>query len=229
MKRTLLSATAAAAAMAAVMPLAAPAHHQPGHEGGGDSLSIAAAPSPVLWANATTITGKLKGPDHAGKAVELQHRPHPFTDPYQIVSTTTTNNDGEYSFTIAPARHTIYRTVLKASPDQRSEELLMGVLMRINKKVTDRTPKRGRFVTFYGAVAPAHDGNPVHIQRLGSDGVYRTVASTRLTDAGERYPTNSFYEGRVRVRRDGTYRVTVLADADHGENSTRTVRLDAHR
>lgn len=227
MKRTLLSVTVSAAALAAAMPLAAPAHHEPGHEGGDkNDLSIAATPSQVLWASTTTISGRLKGRDHDGQEIELQHRPHPFTDTYRIVSTTATNSDGNYSFTIAPARHTIYRTVVKAEPDKRSAELLMGVLMRVNRRVTDRTPTRGQAVTFYGAVAPAHDGHRVQIQRQGSDGVYRTVATARLTDAGERYPTNSFYERKLRIRRDGTFRVLVPADADHGENTTRSVRLD---
>jgi hypothetical protein len=229
MKRALLTLTAAAAILATAMPLAAPAHHEPGHEGGDDEktdLTIAAAPSPVLWSDATTITGRLKGRDHDGATIELQYRPHPFTDPYRVVSTTVTNDDGDYSFTIAPARHTIYRTVVQAEPDKRSPELLMGVRMRINRGVSDRTPRRGQRVRFFGAVAPAHDGHPIQIQRRGSDGVYRTVATTRLTDAGERYSTNSFYGRRVRVRRDGRYRVVVPADADHGGNTTASVRLD---
>ena len=98
--------------------------------------------------------------------------------------------------------------------------------MRINRRVTDRTPSRGQVVTFYGAVAPAHDGLTVRIQRRGSDRVYRTVARATLTDAGERFPTNSFYERDLRIRRDGRFRVLVERDEDHTGNTSPSVRLD---
>jgi hypothetical protein len=228
MKRALLSATAAAGALAVAIPLSAPAHHQPGHEGGGQpgELTIAAAPNPVLWANTTTISGRLKGAENSGRTIELQQNPHPYPGPFRILAKTTTNARGEYTFAIAPARHTIYRTVARTSPVRTSAELRVRVRVRINRRVTDRTPARGRQVTFYGAVAPAHDGAIIRIQRRGGDGAYRTVARTRLTDAGERFPTNSFYERKLRIRRDGTFRALIGRDEDHAGNKSRRVRLD---
>lgn len=232
MKRGALTIAAVAAATGLAIPLAATAHHKPGHTGGDTTarLSIAADPEPVLWGNNATISGRLRGPENAGRAIELQHDPHPYGADYNPdpLARTTTNAQGFYSFTIAPARNTNYRAVATGETRHLSENFKLHVRMRINRTVSDRTPRRGSRITFVGAVAPAHDGGVIRIQRLASDGIYRTVARTTLTDAGDRFPTNSFYERRLRIRRDGTYRVQVKGDADHSGNSTRPVRIDVH-
>lgn len=52
-----------------------------------------------------------------------------------------------------------------------------------------------------------------------------TVARTTLRDAGE---ATSTYSRRVRVSRDGVYRVKVAGDTDHVNGISRLRTLTAH-
>jgi hypothetical protein len=232
MKRTVLATAAAVAAIGLAIPLSATAHHKPGHEGGDTTslITIAAEPEPVLWGDNTVISGRLKGPDNGGVAVDLQQDPYPYGSEYnaEILARATTNAQGYYTFTIAPGQNTNYRAIARTDPPRMSQNLKVHSQMRINRRVTDRTPKRGQIVTFYGAVVPAHDGRTVYIQRRGSDGAFHTLARTKLTDAGDEFPTNSFYERDVRIRRGGVFRVQVRKDANHVGNESGTVRLRTH-
>ena len=63
------------------------------------------------------------------------------------------------------------------------------------------------------------------IQRRTSTGTFATVRRTRLRAASR----CSVYSRRLRVFRDGTFRVVVAADASHARGFSRTRSLDAHR
>jgi hypothetical protein len=63
----------------------------------------------------------------------------------------------------------------------------------------------------------------VSIQRRSSDGRFRTVSRTTLKDA----TSCSTYSRRVRIRRDGTYRVTT-DDAARARGYSRARFLNAH-
>ena len=229
MKRVPLKALAAATALAMTAPLVATADHKPGHPAkpppGTGNLSIAAAPNPVLFGRAVTISGRLRGGDNAGKTIVLQHDPYPYATEYnpRPVETTTTNADGDYTFTVTPEVNTNYRTVARVDPEARSDNQTVGVKMRITRTVSDATPRRGQVVTFTGTVKPAHDGRTVYIQRRRSDGTWRTVATDRLDAAPGDVST---YERDLRINRDGTFRVKVNTHADHIGNKTRRIRLD---
>jgi serine protease len=230
MRKTALTATVVAIGAAIAMPLGASADHKPGHNPGGDGgnpeLTISATPNPVLWANAVTITGRLRGPDNGGKTVELQSNPFPYPGPYETLASKTTDAQGDYSFQAVPARYTDYRVVARTSPDVTSGEVRARVRMRINRRVSDTTPDVGQVVTFTGRVAPAHDGRTVYVQRRNARGVWRTKASATLVDSGDAKPANSAYSAELRVNRDGVYRVLIRRDEDHLGNKTRRVRLD---
>lgn len=230
MRRALVALAGSAAALALVIPLAATAHHKPGHEGGDTTglLTIDAAPNPVLWGASTTISGRLRGPENNGRTIDLQHDPHPYGTDYNPtpLARTTTNGDGYYTFTVAPGRNTNYRVVARVDPERFSENVKVGVRMNITRRVSDRTPRRGQRVTFSGRVTPAHDDRVVRIQRLGSDGVFRTVARTRTEDAGEDSPRRSVYERRLRIFRDGVFRAQISGDDDHRGNASSPVQLD---
>lgn len=229
MRKTFLMAAVVAVGAAIALPLGASADHKPDHDPGGGAnqdLTIAATPNPVLWARAVTITGDLRGPDDAGKTVELQSNPWPYPGPFEPVSTATTNAQGEYTFKTVPSRYTDYRVVAKTSPEVVSDQVRVRVRMRINRRVSDTTPDVGQVVTFRGNVSPAHDGKTVYVQRRNAEGVWRTKATATLFDAGESKPTASAYEAELRVNRDGVYRVLVRRDEDHLGNKTRRIRLD---
>jgi hypothetical protein len=229
MNRVLLTGVAAAGALALTVPLVATADHRPGHPPkppkGTGNLTISAAPNPVLFGRSVTISGRLRGNDNGGKTIELQHDPYPFATEYnpKPTATTTTQADGDYSFTVRPEVRTNYRTVAKIEPEARSDNQTVGVKVRITRRVSDNTPRRGQVVTFTGTVTPAHDGRTVYIQRRRSTGSWRTVATTRLKDDGA---SRSVYRRGLRINRDGTYRVKINTHADHTGNKTRRVRLD---
>jgi hypothetical protein len=229
MRRTFLAAAVVAVGAVIALPMGASANHKPGHDpgnGGNPDLTIALTPNPVLWANPITITGSLKGQDNANKVVELQANPWPYPGPFDPVTTSSTNAQGDYTFKTTPAKYTDYRVVAKTSPEVMSGVVRARVRMRINRRVSDTTPDVGQVVTFRGQVAPAHDGKTVYVQRRNAKGVWRTKATTTTFDAGEASPTASGYETELRVNRDGVYRVLVRRDEDHLGNKTRRVRLD---
>lgn len=215
-----------AAALAAV-PAAAVADHRPGHQGGGGTNNVSIdATSPITFARSTVITGKVTGNGNGGLSVDLQADPFPFEDNgFGQVATSTTDANGDYRFTHKPALHTRYRTVVKASPTVTSSIETVLVRLRVKFAVSDSTPKARSLVRFTGTVCPEHDGKLAYIQRRTSTGSYRTVARARLTDSGA---SCSNYARRVRVNRDGVYRVKVPSrDADHSTGISRRIRINA--
>jgi hypothetical protein len=214
-----------------VGPAAVEAHHQPGHQGGGggggqNTITIEAT-SPVVAGSPTTVSGRLQGSGNASVEVDLEADAHPYNDSeFARVATTMTAANGDYSFSQQPQLNTRYRAVAKASPPVTSAVATVLVRLRVTRSVSDRTPERGSRVRFRGKVCPEHDGKVAHIQRRRSDGKFRTVAQTLLKDV----PNDpcSGYARRVRIRRDGTYRVRVPSgDEDHIAGISRRVRIDA--
>ena len=227
MNRTLLLTAATAAVIALGVPLAT-ADHKPNHGNApaNADLTLTAAPNPVLWSLPVTFSGKLKGQDNAGKTIELQQSPAPYSAPYKTVKTATTNAQGEYTLSLVPGLNTNYRARFAGSPDTFSAGVLVRVRMKVSRTVSDRTPARGQGVEFSGFVSPAHDGRQVYLQRRNSDGRFVTVAQSTLTDAGSAHPTSSAYTRSLRIFRDGTFRVMARSDGDHMRNVSRRVRLD---
>lgn len=192
--------------------------------GDANSLTIRANPNPVVWGGSTVVSGQLRGANNGGKTVTLERNPYPFTGGFNDVSTRVTPNSGAYSFTVSPGLHTRYRTSAKTSPPVTSNQVLVHVRIRVGILLSDATPARGRLVRFYGSAYPAHDGSLVYIQKRATTGSYRTVARTRLRDAGT---TRSRYSRRVRVNRSGVYRVRVAGHVDHwpGYSKPRALRV----
>lgn len=229
MRRTFLATAVVAAGAAIAMPLGASADHKADHDpaaGGNPELTITATPNPVRWGNAVTISGRLRGADNAAKTVELQDNPWPYPGPFEAVSTTTTDAQGDYTFKATPSKYTDYRVVAKVSPEVASDAVRTRVRMKITRRVSDTTPNVAQVVRFRGHVSPAHDGRTVYVQRRNAKRVWRTKATTTLFDAGESKPSSSAYKAELRIHRDGLYRVLIRRDEDHLGNKTRRVRLD---
>jgi hypothetical protein len=185
-------------------------------------LTIAAKPNPITFGQTTTISGKLKGAK-AGVVVTLQQNRAPYTGGYKNVATTTTAQNGDYSF--AGQRPTVssrYRTT--SQTPATSSELLVPVRISVSLRVSDTTPRSGQRVRFFGSARPQHDGKRVRIQRQTATG-WKTVARVRLRDAGSE---RSRYSRRLQVRRDAAYRARVYRDADHATGTSTTKSLDAH-
>jgi hypothetical protein len=217
----------AASAALALAPAAVSAHHQPGHQGGNQNNVTIGATSPITWGGSTVITGKLQGPDSGAVAVDLEADAYPFNDTeFAKTAEAITDANGDFRVEAQPQLNTRYRVVAKASPPVTSEPATVLVRLRVTRSVSDKTPAMGARVRFRGKVCPEHDGKTALVQRRTSSG-YRTVGRATLQDiAGD--PCSS-YSRRVRIRRDGVYRVRVPSgDADHSPGVSRRVRIDAH-
>ena len=221
MRRTLL-AVSAAATLAVSLPVVADATHRPGHQQGPGAvtLTIAAKPNTIVFGSATVISGRLRGPNNAGRTVTLRADPYPFgVGPDAVVRTQTTSN-GSYSFTQRPDRNTNYQVSFGGV---RSAVVRVNVRFRISLRASDYTPRAGALVRLRGRACPESDGAVVSIQRRSASGRYRTVRRTRLRAATR----CSTYSRRLRVRRDGTYRATV-DDAARARGYSRPRFLNAH-
>lgn len=190
---------------------------------GGNAVSLAATPNPVRFGSYVTLSGRLTGNDHAGKAVTLSEDPFPFAL-FVPKGTKTTAANGNFSFAESPSVTTRYRVVAASSPPVTSPVVTVSVAYRVGLSVSDSTPRRGTRVRFSGSVGPRKDGATAFIQKRRSDGRFVTVARTTLRAATA---TRSAYSRRLLINRDGTYRVRVSGDASHvaGVSRTRTLRV----
>lgn len=221
---------------ALLAPASASADHKPGHAGGGGQggattiSALDAKPNPVVFGSPTTLSGQLNGGSQSGTTVRLEaDDTRPYGDAYKQVTTSagapltaTSQQNGRFTFSVKPQRTTQYRAVAQASPPVTSAPRLVLVRIHVGLILSDSTPRAGSLVRFRGTVRPAHDGRTALIQRRSSTGRFVTVARTTLRDAGT---TSSRYSRRVRVNRDGVYRVKVAGDADHVNGFSRTLSV----
>ena len=214
------------AVLAAILVCAGPAvaakPPKPGQPN--NNLTIKASATTVTFGKTITISGATKGMA-AGTTIEVQQNPYPYAGFKPTGKTGVVDPSGNYSIPgIAPQMHTQYKVTAKTSPPQESAAVTVQVRLRVSFSVSDTTPKKGALVRFSGAVAPAHDGKPVLIQKKTSSG-YKTIARTTLLDNGT---DTSKYSKKIRVRSNGTYRVVVQSvDQDHlnGTSRSRTLRV----
>jgi hypothetical protein len=191
------------------------------------ALSIDARPNPVVFGSVTTVSGKLTGSVKAATLVRLEaDATAPYGDSYKLTTlTATTKANGDYSFAVKPLVNTSYRAIAQTSPNIRSAARMVRVRSLVGVRVSDSTPRRGSLVRFSGSVFPAHDGMRAQIQRRTSTGGWATVARPLLSDAGTDHST---YTRRIRIFRDGVYRVKVPADGDHVNGFSRTRSIIVH-
>lgn len=193
---------------------------------GGAGLTLDAKPTTAVFGAPVAITGRLSGTSSdANTVIRLEaDSTRPYGDRYDDTGLTArTAQNGRYSFSVKPAQNTQYRTVAQSSPPLTSNARLVLVRMRVGLIVSDTTPRRGQRVRFRGTVAPQHDGGQALIQKRTSTGGFRTVARATLVDAGDQV---SRYSRRIRILRDGVYRVKVRGDADHVNGFSRQRTLN---
>jgi hypothetical protein len=180
------------------------------------TLTISADPSPIVYGKGTTIAGKLKGSLKASIPVTLSANEAPYTGGYETADTTTTDTHGNYSFPdVRPLLNTSYQTSTTI-PQATSAPVIVRVAIKVKLHLSDRTPRRGQRVRFYGTAAPQHDGRNVYIQKLTSTG-WRGITHAVLKDAGTEL---SKFSKRIRIRRNGTYRARVYHRLDHADGTS---------
>jgi len=229
-----------AVATALLVPSAAVADHRPGHApggggGGGGATTISALdakPNPLVFGATTELSGRLSGGSAGNVNLRLEiDTSRPYGDVYRTATTpagapltATSDRNGRFVFSVRPRRNTQYRAVAQTTPPVTSAARLVLVRPHVGLIVSDTTPRAGSRVRFRGTVRPAHDGRNVLIQRQTSAGGFTTIARTVLRDAGSVY---SSYSRRIRVNRDGVYRVKLAGDADHVNGFSRLITINA--
>lgn len=182
-------------------------------------LTIAASRRTVTFGQPTTISGTLTGPNSAGAVVTLEENPAPYTGSFKSTGlTATTSATGAYSIVVSPSLNTRYRvTTGDKKATTTSPEVTVRVRVKVTLRLGDRTPRIGQRILFAGTVLPGHDGKIARIQRRTPSGSWRTVTTTPLVAASPVGTTpRSKYAKRVRINKNGTYRVRVApADGDH--------------
>ena len=196
---------------------------------GASSVTIAAAPNPIVFGSSSVITGQVTGKKAAGATVDLQSEPFPYKAPFSTVTSSTADATGHYSFKVTPGLNTLYRVIAKTAPSATSANALVRVRVRLSLGVSTTHPVAGRLVRFSGFLFPAYNGRSVQIQRETATG-WKTVAQAKLVAAT---PVNgvarSRYSKRLRIRRSGTYRAWFKpADGARLPNSSPTRRLRVH-
>ena len=175
----------------------------------------------MKWGGSVTLSGKLTGAKINGRNVRVEQDPFPVGG-FDNAGSATTNASGDWSLVVKPTSTTRYRAGVG-----KADSPALDVLVRpsLTLKLSDRTPRRGQKVRFSGQVCPEHDTVGIQLQRRSKSG-WRTVASPVLADVPGA-PCSSFAR-RLRVRRDGAYRVRFPGDADHAAGNSRVRRANAH-
>lgn len=171
-------------------------------------LQITAAPNPVVFGAASTITGALTGTGNSERQVVLQQLPFPFTGQFADVGNpVVTDRNGAFAFPILPLPGTTQFRVRTVEPSNVfSGVLTLGVAARVGTQVSDRSVRRFKRVRFFGTVTPARVGAPFEIQRKTGSGRW-LVVGRGFTRRGS--DTVSRFSKRVRVSRTAKYRVLV--------------------
>src|SRR3954471_24954383 len=165
------------------------------------NLTIKASAGTVTFGRSVTLSGTTKNIT-PGTSVEISQNPYPYAGFKPTGKTAVVDPSGNWSVAgIQPQVNTQYQVVAKTSPPTSSAAVFVRVRLRVSFHVSDSTPKKGARVRFSGTVMPAHPGKPVLIQKKASTG-YKTVTTTKLS-------STSKYSKRLRIRRNGTYRVVV--------------------
>lgn len=192
-------------------------------------LSIAANPNPVVFGSPTAITGTLTGTGNAGKQVQLQQRPFPYTTPFaNIGNAVVTDAAGNFAFPLLGLANTAqYRVVATEGRDTISPILTLGVAVSVKTNVSATRVTRGRSVRFSGTIRPARAGAQWAIQKRTRSGAWATITGS-ITRGGSQ--SFSGFSRKVRIPRGGTYRVFVLiVDGNLTSGIGREIKISTRR
>jgi hypothetical protein len=171
-------------------------------------VSLAATPNPIRTGRSTTLAGVLSGTGNAGRQVQLQANPWPYTGGFQpAANNQVTSSTGSFAFPILSVGiNTQYRVLMPTRPNVVSPIVVLGTTAKVTRHATVRRGTRRGRIHFYGRITPAEDGARVLIQKV-RHGAFTTIKETvaRHTTHGR-----SRYSTRVRQKHGGRYRVVVV-------------------
>ena len=187
-------------------------------------VTLAGTPNPVPVGGATSLAGALTGTGNAGRQVELQSNPWPYTQGFLAAGNDqVTGSAGEFAFNVlGVAVNTQYRVLMASRPDVVSPVVVVGTTVRVTRRVKVDRGTRSARIRFRGRMSPAVDGQQVLIQRLRK-GIWVNRGQTTARHGGTGF---SRYSKRIRVRRGGRFRVVVNdISGQHTVSSSRSVRV----
>jgi hypothetical protein len=169
-------------------------------------LALAATPNPVPFGAPSVLAGTLSGTGNAGRPIQLQQKPFPFTTAFANVGNPQlTNAQGAFSFALLSVPLTTqYRVLVTDKASVVSPVLTVNVTVVVGTRTTRTHVHRGGHVHFSGTVAPKVANLPVAIQKLNDQKHWVTISGTITRTGGT-------YGKTVRIRRGGSYRVYVGA------------------
>jgi len=171
------------------------------------TVQLAGVPNPVVFGNPFVVEGTLSGTGASTHAIVLQANPFPYLGGFRTVSSPElTSSTGAFSFPFAGLlENTQLRVVTVGAPVVVSPTVVENVAVRVTVHVR-RAHRRG-YVRLYGTVTPAQVGALVGFQRLIPGG--RTVNEGGTSVRAGTAAVSSFFNGALRVRRRGLYRVLI--------------------
>src|SRR5579875_19600 len=197
---------ACALAMTGSLLAAGPASAAPRHN---RSLTIAAAPDPVIAGQSVLIYGRLLGPDAAGQTIRLYHHVVGGRPGYTPVATTTTDSSGYYEFTRGEG--IVYTTrywFVRGPAGTHSRTIRERVTPLVSIAASRTSTDTNHAVLFTGHVTPNHRFERVFLQQqIGSSDDWSTLRSTFLG------PGSNYFIA-YRWRRPGVHDVRVVFRGD---------------
>jgi hypothetical protein len=165
-------------------------------------LALTATPNPVAFGAPSTLAGTLSGTGNAGRPIQLQQKPFPFTGAFANVGNPQlTNAQGAFAFALLSVPLTTqYRVLVTDKPSVVSPVLTVSVTVVVGTRTTSTHVRRGGHVHFSGTVQPKVANLPVAVQKLNAQHHWVTVSGTITRNGG-------IYGKTVRIRRGGSYRV----------------------
>lgn len=148
-------------------------------------FSIASSDQIVAEGTGATISGAVDQPGtttpDAGASVSLYAKT-PGGGPYRLTQTTTTDQNGGYSFNVQPSVNEWYAAKLTFTPKVHSAQLFQGVQDVVTMSGPS-TANVDEHVQFTGSVTPDKANHIIYLQKLGADNVWHTVQETRVSSA----------------------------------------------
>jgi hypothetical protein len=152
------------------------------------SFTIASSDPVVPNQIPATISGKLSEPSGSpaepGVSVAL-YAGTPGQHNWTETQTTTTGADGSYRFTVQGSTNELYQARTTFAPPRHSAVVYQGVQDVVSITPSTTSALVGNPVTFSGNVAPGKPGDAVYLERLGKDGHWHIVSSSRLDGASD--------------------------------------------
>lgn len=178
-------------------------------------LTIQASADPLAYGAAVALSGTVAGPE--GQTVTLFARTT--GGAFAPIATAVTVGGG-YSFSQSPLQSTSYRV---ATASASSALLGETVTYALAPTPAPASVIAGEQLTFTGSVTPAHEGQPVELERenLSGLGGYHVIASGTVASAGTYSIAYAF-----RAAGNPLLRIRVPGDAEIGTAESEPFKLE---